>query len=471
MDEQAILDVTRGSIAAPAGCGKTHLIAETLNSAPSGKPILVLTHTNAGVAALRGRLDQAGVARSAYRISTIDGWAMKLVKTFPRRSGQNPDILELKNPRTDYPAIRAGSLSVLANANVGDLLKATYARLIVDEYQDCGQEQHAMIVALANDLPTCVLGDDMQAIFGWGGNVLVDWTTQVLVDFPSLGTLNTPWRWTNAGCGAFGQWLLDVRRALQSGQSFDLRYSPDEVSWVHISDPNDMQKINAAAYTTSPVTGGGTLIVCDGRRPTRHRKIASQVKGATVVENADLTDFVSFASAFRFDAAGAPEELIDFAADTLVGVGAAALKQRLRVLSQGTAQKQPNDVEQSILDFARLRTPQSAVRFLVEVNKQAGVSPLRPAILRACLQAMNGCEHADQFYELAVRSREQARVLGRSVPKRAVGSTLLLKGLEADVAVVVDTDEMDARNLYVAMTRGARRLVVCSQSPIIHRQS
>jgi DNA helicase-2/ATP-dependent DNA helicase PcrA len=48
---------------------------------------------------------------------------------------------------------------------------------------------------------------------------------------------------------------------------------------------------------------------------------------------------------------------------------------------------------------------------------------------------------------------------------------LLLKGLEADVSVVVDTDEMDARNLYVAMTRGARRLVVCSQSPIIQRQS
>lgn len=82
---------------------------------------------------------------------------------------------------------------------------------------------------------------------------------------------------------------------------------------------------------------------------------------------------------------------------------------------------------------------------------------------------MNGCESVDDFYDLAVRSREQARVLGRSVPKRAVGSTLLLKGLEADVAVVIDADQMDARNLYVAMTRGARRLVVCSQSHIIHR--
>jgi len=470
MDEQVILKAQRGSIAAPAGCGKTHLIAETLKSAPSGKPILVLTHTNAGVAALRNRLDQAGVARGSYRISTIDGWAMKLVKTFPQRSGQNLEILDLNNPKTDYPAIRAGSLSVLANANIGHLLKATYSRLIVDEYQDCGQEQHAMIVALAQDLPTCVLGDDMQAIFGWGGNVLVDWNTQVLTDFPSLSTLNTPWRWTNAGCGAFGQWLLTVRTALQNSHPIDLRQSPDEVTWAQIAGENDMQNINVAAYTKSPIAEGGTLIVCDSRKPKRHRQIASQVKGATVVENADLTDFVSFAADFRFDSAGAPEELIDFAAGTLVGVGAAALKERLRVLQMGTAQKQPNDVENAILDFSRRRTPHAAVSFLVAVNNQPGVSLLRPEILRACLQSMNGCDNADDFYDLAIRAREQARVLGRAVPRRAVGSTLLLKGLEADVAVVVDTDEMDARNLYVAMTRGARRLVVCSKSPIIQRQ-
>jgi len=70
---------------------------------------------------------------------------------------------------------------------------------------------------------------------------------------------------------------------------------------------------------------------------------------------------------------------------------------------------------------------------------------------------------------MAVRAREQSRVLGRSVPRRAVGSTLLLKGLEADVSIVLDTDVLDARNLYVALTRGSRRLVVCSTSPVLQR--
>jgi hypothetical protein len=52
MTVEAVLDSERGLIVAPAGCGKTHLITETLNI-NAGEPYLVLTHTTAGVAALK----------------------------------------------------------------------------------------------------------------------------------------------------------------------------------------------------------------------------------------------------------------------------------------------------------------------------------------------------------------------------------------------------------------------------------
>lgn len=42
-----------GSITAPAGCGKTQLITDTLKLHHFAKPVLLLTHTNAGVGALR----------------------------------------------------------------------------------------------------------------------------------------------------------------------------------------------------------------------------------------------------------------------------------------------------------------------------------------------------------------------------------------------------------------------------------
>lgn len=66
-----------------------------------------------------------------------------------------------------------------------------------------------------------------------------------------------------------------------------------------------------------------------------------------------------------------------------------------------------------------------------------------------------------------MRAREQNRMIGRSVPRRGVGSTLLLKGLEAEVCVVVEGHDLNAKNLYVAITRGSNRLVVCSRTPIL----
>jgi hypothetical protein len=60
---------------------RAHLIAEALKRHEGDKPILILTHTNAGVVALHGRLDRADVPSKAYRLFTIDGWAMRLMTT------------------------------------------------------------------------------------------------------------------------------------------------------------------------------------------------------------------------------------------------------------------------------------------------------------------------------------------------------------------------------------------------------
>lgn len=53
------------------------------------------------------------------------------------------------------------------------------------------------------------------------------------------------------------------------------------------------------------------------------------------------------------------------------------------------------------------------------------------------------------------------------LPKTAIGSTLLLKGLEADHVVVLNADKLDAKNLYVAMTRGAKTVTLCCKTQTI----
>ncbi len=466
MPNPDLLDIDKGLVTAPAGCGKTHLIAETLLKHDDAKPILVLTHTNAGVAALRSRLDRIGVQRSSYRLATIDGWSMRVVGTYPTGCRVNSNILHLTNPRRDYPAIRIGIHNLMTDHHIDDVLGATYARLIVDEYQDCTLAQHQIIQHLSQILPTCLLGDPLQAIFGWAGNEPPSWR-DVVAEFPIAGELDTPWRWINAGHEAFGRWLLGVRKLIVAGEVIDLRDSPEEVQRIHLDGRDDHNLKVRAAHVRPPNEGGTVLLIANSMPRANHWRYASQIKGAIVVENADLGEFTEFAAGFDINANDAIEKLVEFSGKVMTNVGAGDMIRRIRTIQENRARKAPSDAELAALTFVKKPTPENAVEVLVEIGRQPGVRAHRAALLRACIRAFNSCIDETDFYDSAVRIREQSRVLGRAVAKRSVGSTLLLKGLEADVSVILDTEQLSPKDLYVAMTRGARKLVICSSTPIL----
>lgn len=463
-----LLAIGRGAIVAPAGCGKTELLSRALSRHGGHTPILVLTHTNAGLAALRGRLDRASVPPRHYRLATIDGWAMRLINTFPLRSGHDPAILEGRTP--SYVAIRRAAAQLLTSGHVSDVIEASYARLLVDEYQDCSGLQHQLVCGLSALLPTAVVGDPMQAIFGFDRNdPLADWNGQVLAHFGVGGTLGDPWRWKNADTETFGRWLLHVRAELHAGRKIDLRQAVSEVRWIQLDgSQSDHSKKLEACQSRSPMTDGTVLIIGDSRNPGSQQRFASQTPGAVTVEAVDLRDLVSFAEALDLTSPLATGQIIDFAQKLMTNVSASELTRRLDTLRRGQARKEANEVESAALAFETDRCHQRVAELLVELNKQSGARVFRPAVFRACMQALQRCKRdGTAFAETAIAMREEYRLIGRSLPRRAVGSTLLLKGLEADVAVVLEADALDARHLYVAMTRGSRQLVICSQSPIL----
>lgn len=468
-DAQASLtDIRTGAVVAPAGCGKTHLIAEALRHHVTAKPVLVLTHTNAGVAALRGRLDRTGIAPSRYRLATIDGWTLRLLSIFPKRSGASEEVLRVENPKMHYPRLRKLAGALLDDGHLDDVLAATYDRLVVDEYQDCDVRQHDVIVRLAKTLPTVVLGDPMQAIFTFGG-AMPDWHDEVLARFPLAAELDVPWRWRNAGTEAFGRWLLDVRRALEARRGVDLRAAPPEVTWVHLDGTEDRARQVTAAKTRASTDGGAVLVIGDAKDAASRQRLAAQIPGAVTVEAVDLRDLTDFASELDFADSDALRVVVEFADLVMTGVGPEPFLQRIIALMKGTSETPPTIVEQVALDFAEDPDPKGAAVLLEAIGAQAGVRAHRPAVLRACFQALQACAGTAEisFKDAAIAARERGRLLGRPLPARAVGSTLLLKGLEADVAVILDADRLDAKNLYVAMTRGARRLVVCSGTPVL----
>lgn len=464
-----LLNIARGLIVAPAGCGKTQLIAEALARHLGPRPVLILTHTNAGVVALRARLDKAGVKPATYRLSTIDGWAIRLISTFPERAGHNPAILT--GARPSYPAIRAAAANLLKHRHVNDVIAASYARLLVDEYQDCSIRQHAIVYYASEILPTCVMGDDMQAIFGFGDDPLAKWGEHVCAHFPSAGTLDTPWRWINAEAPELGTWLLDARARLIGRTPVDLRTLPAHVTWVQLDGTAaDHPRRLEACRTPTPAAQGSVLIIGESTSPNSQRRFASQTPGAVTVEAVDLRDLVSFSEGLDLNAEDALRRIASFAEEVMTNVGADDLIRRTDTIMRGAERRAASATETAAIAFLSERTYRHVAALLAEMNRESGVRAYRPAVLQACMRALDMCQSPDgkTFREAAVMMREQNRLLGRPLPRRAVGSTLLLKGLEAEVAVVLNADDLDARNLYVAMTRGSKRIVVCSRTPLLN---
>lgn len=464
-----LLGARLGSVTAPAGCGKTELIAQTLRNYAGEKPILILTHTNAGVAALRGRLSRSGVLAKKYRLSTLDGWAMRLIGTFPNRSNVNTASLLLRNPRQDYPIIRDAAAKLIASGHISDVLTASYAHLIVDEYQDCSIPQHMIVGYASTAIPTCVLGDPLQAIFSFSGP-MPDWTEHVCGHFPEIGTLSQPWRWVKAETEAFGRWLLTVRTQLLRGEPIDLRHAPPEVKWVSLDGADDDKRRLEAARTRGTAPNDNVLVIGYSKRPHRQREFASKIPGAHAVEAVDLADLTAFAGNLHLSHADALDVVVAFAETIMTNVGAEDYIQRIYNLRRGAADRAPSGSEKAGLDFLSAPTYAGVANVLVEIGKTPGISNFRPGIFRACLKALQLCSASGDrthFYDAAVEIREQSRIVSRSISGRAVGSTLLLKGLEAEVAVILDADELDPKHLYVSMTRGSKMLVICSKSPVL----
>lgn len=467
--ENDLLAARRGSIEAPAGCGKTQVIAEALRRHRGELPVLVLTHTNAGISALRQRLQRLAVPSASYRLATIDGFSMRLATTFPRRSLIAPDVQALDNPRQDYPAIRSAALKALCGRHLDEVLAATYARLFVDEYQDCTQIQHQIVTQLSVSLPTCLLGDPMQAIFGFAGP-LVDWRQDVLPHYPAMGQLQVPHRWINAGNGDLGAWLLAVRTDLAQGRAVDVRSLPDFIEYVDTAgDPDGIRRqVTMRATAASP--HGAVLVIGNPIKKQGRYQLAGQTPGSTVVETVDLQELTAFAKQFNPASDEANLQLLEFASSLMTHLEPARIRERLVILRASREKTAPTPAEQALLDLAQQQTLSAARTALVRLREQPGVRVFRHEVFDRCLRAFEvALSGACSLHEAAVRERERFRQRGRPLSKKNIGSTLLLKGLEAEVSVLLEAEGMDARNLYVALTRASHRIIVCSSSPILPR--
>ena len=461
---------SKGFVIAPAGYGKTHLIALAVKAASHRQ--LILTHTFAGVNSIKTKMNRLGVPSSRYQTDTIASWALRLCLAYPQTSGWT-----IENPSSkEWTHLYKSCCGLLSKKFIQHVICSTYSGFYVDEYQDCSELQHSLVSTLAEFLPCRILGDPLQAIFDFADNP-VNWDTSIYPYFQCLGVLQTPWRWHNAGAHELGDWLKEARASLLAGHKIDLTgVLPTGVSRVTV-DLDDYKNTKRHALFLKFLKDNATVIAIhagDPQSKNKTHKLAQQLAGRfSSIEEVEGTSLFAFLKKFqsvKTVKAGFCMAL-DFAKKCFTGVDGtlAAGTKRGDVVKQTSTTKYP-----VILNAANcyLNDPSSRnLRdFFLLIKNNPETRTYRRDLLNRFLNVLR--IHIDggasTLLESAHVYQREFRHSGRPVRHtKLIGTTLLVKGLEYDHAVILDADSLDMKELYVAMTRGAKTLTIFSKKDSI----
>ena len=382
-----------GYVVAPAGYGKTHLIAES--AARSAGRQLILTHTYAGVNALRRKMRVLGVSDKFYRIDTIASWALRLSLSYSGTSGWE---IERPDDNEQWGALYEACTRLLDHEFTRRIVRASYDGLYVDEYQDCSIGQHGIVLKLARDLPSRVLGDPLQGIFDFGGQNPVDWARDVEANFVCLGVLNVPHRWIQAGTDDLGGWLNDVRQYLEQGQPINLNAErPHTVHFVQPdADPralfqgqgNVCRHFNHdRAHTVIAIHKGSQEY--KAKCHALSRNLSGRFSSIEEVEGKDLFSFIRKIGGAR-PAADRLGEVVAFAKRCMTAVEQNLPAQTVRGEHVGIRANTRNP-EAARRANAYLAEPTSAAisGFLLAIKETAGVKVIRADLFNRALAVLN----------------------------------------------------------------------------------
>ena len=452
------------AIIAPAGHGKTEMITDLVDILPGRK--LVLTHTNAGVDALQQRMNRKHISKDKYSLLTISSVCMKWCDAYPKTADMDPSV-----KMTDdkfYQMLHTGAVKIFQNEWARRVINITYSCIIVDEYQDCILDQHQIFVELNKTLPVYVLGDPLQAIFGFKEE-LVSWKSLCFED-THIHTL--PWRWEKTNPD-LGQYLADVRIRLLPGLDGQV------VNFPIMPIKDVVQRISTSALYDNSIFGivdkyDSVLYIAKWEKAT----IAfSEKTGGRFQhdEKQNLTDLYKFTESLdKDDGHIRAEAIFDFIGECVSGV-ATELK------------SYKNHIQKGDFDFHGI-TKYPEFRERMEKLYKCHEHNDMIAVLDWIMAEPTFHIYRRELFTEMQRSIKRARDLNipitqaaqeiRMIPgnqskyarfKRLASRTLLSKGLEFD-CVIIDLSKANrneyyrysSTEMYVAMTRAMKMIYFIS---------
>lgn len=465
----------KGYVIAPAGFGKTHLIADAVMHS-SGRQ-LILTHTHAGVDALKKKLQKLNVPTDKYNVDTIASYALRLCLAYPQTADWH---IQIPNTNDEWQQLCLKCTALVQKEFIKRILKASYKGIYVDEYQDCMQDQHAMLLAFAETLPLRILGDPLQAIFDEiGGQNAVDWDTQIVPHFERLGELDTPHRWIHDGDANLGQWLRALRGSIESGSDIDIQNGmPQSVTLHVVSNDEELRNKQINACKWFPAERTGKVIAIhkgDNTHKAKSHILAKQTSGIfSSIEEVEGKRLFSFVKTYDRKSTAKDKLLctIEFMKDKCFSGVNEALSAATKRGDEANIQantKNPKLVR-AANEFLAAPNPYNLYALIQNIKSAPETTLYARDLFNRLLKVLtiNKTEPTLTLEESAIQFQKQFRHVGRplSYPK-LIGTTLLVKGQEYDHAIVLDASSLSKKDLYVALTRGSKSLTIISRSRIL----
>lgn len=442
---------------APAGFGKTHSICECVKFAV-GKH-LILTHTQAGVASIKEKLLKNGIDKDKYRVETIHSFSQAYVTAYCTE-----DEIPEENLSEYFQFVIDKAAEIFSLNAVKDIIKNSYSGLLVDEYQDCTMDQHRVILELANILKTHLFGDPLQGIFGWAGE-LVDLTDPSKMGrFNKFYKLNTPQRWIRSGNEELGKELLKIRENLEKKLEINLT----DFSYIEYKKG---EYLAHRSYIFNCLIENKSVLILhpDSMNIEPRRNFVAAFKNIPLlIESFDGRDFIKYAK--QLDRAGltAIELIHEFISHEFANLsnwydkGNKRFRKKKDVKDEVKLRSVKLIIDELSSDFSLLKLK----RLIFEIKKLKGVNCSRVDLLNSIGSALEMAHSGNiTVSEAMKRHRNVHRRVGRKVDGKCVGTTLLTKGLEFDVVIILNAEAFnDLKNFYVAISRGTKRLIIFSNS-------
>lgn len=483
----------RNLLIAAAGHGKTYTISELARINETGLPYLILTHTHAGVASLKEKMIKRDIDSHQYVLTTIHAFCQSLIMAYVSNYETIPTREE--NPATFYKYLCVKAKQLVCIDVIKSTIRRSYIGVIIDEYQDCNLDQHKFALELSKIIPLRALGDPLQCIFDFK-DTCVDFNTD-FQGFNRFDFLNTPWRWINSGNTLLGEKILKCRNYLLNRDEDNFRLVDEPQANFRVItnfDVNSLSYLQDVGRFIRGIKSDSLLIIIPtyikykGKNGinTSFCKISNRADlrsrmglsyGFSLLESIDDKDFYSISQQLDsfFYKSFKTFELFNLATCKILAtmtLGVSNVKEYINqdngkfIRKTDEHKGQASSILSHLFNQAYTKRDRKALAKIAKYFHYDLYTPIkRPELFYDLISALEASNQDKSILECMIEKRNLLRRQGRKVKGKAIGTTLLTKGLEFDTVVVFQADMIeDRRNFYVAISRASKELYLISST-------